>query len=259
MNGTVDDDSIGLRVYVAAASCRELLERLKAASVKCDLEPPLDLPASEDALRAVTEFLETIPAIRETGVSRPLRGLLEALPHLLRLAVRFNQCLDDLSNANTDRGATELEAGATQLSVLLRFVEDATQGQIGATLQPARELFANAHDRAQGGRPSPWFNAPLKRSRNRAHDITRAYLAAAVDVLAAANMSERAARKWWGRAEEYKRAHKWREDISRGAASPLTILVFRDLRPDRRPVTEADAKTKALEWRQKAEQRRTDA
>jgi hypothetical protein len=186
MNGADKQDSTGLRVYILATQWCDLLQRLRAANLKCDAPPLADLSASENALRSVNEFLEAVPAIRESRVIRPLQGLLAALPDLLRLAVRFNQLVDELIEANANPSATTLEKGGTQLSMLVRFVEDATSGQIGATLQPARELFEAVHDRAQGARPSLLWDAPGNPSRNRSHHITRAYLAAAVDVLASA-------------------------------------------------------------------------
>jgi hypothetical protein len=258
MNGAGDDDNPGPRVYIPAAFWRSLLERLATANVKL-AEPDLaGAEASEDAARAVTEFLEAIPAVRESGITRPLQDLLAALPGLVRVADRTNNLLVELAEAATDRDATILEKGGTQLGMLVRFVEDATGGEIGATLQPARELFEALHDRAQGDRPSLLWEAPHKPSRNRAHHITRAYLAAAVDVLHSAGMTDRAIGEWWGRPEEYKRAAKWRERISRREASPLTIHVFRELRPHRKPISEPDAKAKALEWRKIARQRKTD-
>jgi hypothetical protein len=145
MNGTGDDDSTGPRVYVPPALWRELLECLKAANLKCDAPSPADMAASEDALRAVIAFLGAVPAVRESGVIRPLEGLLAALPDLLGLAVRFKELLAELEEADGNPSATALEKGGTQLSMLVRFVEDATRGQIGATLQPTRELFEAVH------------------------------------------------------------------------------------------------------------------
>jgi hypothetical protein len=82
--------------------------------LKCDDPPPADMSSSKDALRAVTEFLGAITAVRESGIVRPLHGLLAALPGLLRLAVRYNQLLGELSEANPKPKATTLEFGGTQ-------------------------------------------------------------------------------------------------------------------------------------------------
>ena len=243
------------RVYMPAPLWRALLESLKAANLKC----PADMSASEDALRAVTEFLVAIPAVRDSGVVAPLEGLLAALPDLLRVGVRFNQLLDELVEAYIEQSPTTLAIGGTQLSMLVRFVEDATGGEIGATIQPARELFEAVHGRVQGVRPSMIW-AASKSSRNRAHHIARAYLAAAVDWLFAANMSKEEAKAWWGRPAEYEHAHKWRERVMDRTASDLTIHVFEELKPpQRKSITEAQAKAKASELREIAKARKTDA
>ena len=114
--------------------------------------------------------------------------------------------------------------------MLVRFVEDVTRGQIGAALQPARELSVAVHDRVQGHRPSLLSNVASKRSSNRVHHITRAYLAAAVDWLFAANMSKKEAKAWWGRPAEYSAPIKPAEHVMNGPASDLTIFVFEELR-----------------------------
>lgn len=93
------------------------------------------MSAVEDAQRAVTEFLLAIPAVRDSGIIAPLQGLLAALPGLIRLASRFNQLTDDLTEANADPDAITLAKGGTQLSMFVRFHEDATGGEIGATLR----------------------------------------------------------------------------------------------------------------------------
>src|SRR5215472_3713898 len=103
MNGADKQDSTGLQVYIPAAPWRDLLQRLRAANLQRDAPPPADLSASKDALRAIIECLEVVPAIRESGVIRSLQGLLAALPGLLQLAARNSQCWCDLSK--TQRGA----------------------------------------------------------------------------------------------------------------------------------------------------------
>jgi hypothetical protein len=260
MSGTGDDDSTGAQVYIPPTLWRDLLERLRAANLKCDAPSPADMAASGDALSAVNAFFGAIPAVRESGVIRPLQGLLAALPDLLLLANRFNQLLAELEEAKSNSSATTLEKAGTQLSMLVLCIEDATRGGIGAVLQPARELFEAVHDRVQGGRPALLWDSPSKRSRNRAHHITRAYLAAAVDWLSAANISEQAASEWWVRQAEYARAHKWRERIMNGEASELTIFEFEQLKPrPKEAVSEVAAKAKALELRKIAKDRKTDA
>lgn len=105
------------------------------------------------------------------------------------------------------------------------------------------------------------WDAISKPSRNRAYDITRAHLAAAVDWLDAANMKRAAAEQWWGKPPgEYARAHKWRERITGRTATDLTVFVFDQLKPPRRSqVSEAEAKAKAEELRKIASDRKTKA
>jgi hypothetical protein len=72
-------------------------------------------------------------------------------------------------------------------------------------------------------------------------------------------MSKNAAKAWWGRPDEYERAHKWREWVTGRVASDLTILLFDELKPPHHEtVTEAEAKAKALELREIARDRKTD-
>jgi hypothetical protein len=116
-----------------------LLEALQQAS-----RAPAD---QVQALRAVTEFLDSVPAVIASGVTRPLHQLVLALPDLLRLAACWNQLTEELATGESD--ATMAETACTQLRAMLKFANSVAGEQITRLLVPLSELQAEAEIEAQ--------------------------------------------------------------------------------------------------------------
>jgi hypothetical protein len=128
------------RVYLPAERWRVLLEALQQAS-----RAPAD---QVKALRAaVVDFLDAIPAVIASGVTRPLHQLLAAL--LLRLAACWNQLTEELATGESE--AIMAEAACAQLRAMLKFANSVAGKQITALLLPLSELQAEANLEAQRG------------------------------------------------------------------------------------------------------------
>jgi hypothetical protein len=92
MNEAGDGDSTSGRVYLPAEHWRALLEALQQAN-----RAP---PDQAEALRAVVDFLDAVPAVRESDITLPLHQRLAALPDLLCLGARYNRLQDRLATIN---------------------------------------------------------------------------------------------------------------------------------------------------------------
>jgi hypothetical protein len=246
------------RVYLPAVQWDGLLRALQHAS-----KTPCDQAA---ALRGVVDFLDAVPAVREAGITHPLHQLLAALPYLLRLASRFNELLAELAEACGGPNVTILEKGGTQLGMLLRFVEDATDGRIGPdALKPVLALFVAVHDRVHHNKPSLLFDASWPTDIKtkpliRYNDIARGYLAAAADVLHASGMKPAEVVTWWGNPSEAAAALRDRKSLGSKKPPPfLVVQTFRELRPRlRQPIKRAAAEQLARQWIGMAGIRRAD-
>lgn len=215
------------------------------------------------SVEAHGEATSPVAAIVEPAPGASIEDARADLAQVMALADHFNTLDAELAEAHADTGTAWLEKSGVQLGMLIQFYENAT-GHRDDRHAPLLKLFEALVNRINGGDPSMLFPAPrpagVKTKPNvRFRDIARAYLAAAADILLAANMARGAVVTWWGNAAEAKRVLRWRDEISAGTAPPLVAYVFHELRPVvRQPIDLLEAESLARQWRAVVQLRKID-